>query len=191
MANNDTEQKEEALNNEESNATETTNTAETDTATEKEAEEQAELTPEEKLKNEVAELNDKYLRLYSEFENMRRRNAKERIELTQTAGKDILLALLPVIDDFERALKSLEGDENNAAREGVELIHNKFLNILTQKGLTPMDSMGKEFDPEIHEAITKIPAPSKKLKGKVVDVIEKGYTLQNKVIRYAKVVVGE
>ncbi len=191
MANNETEQKEEALNNEESNATETTNTAETDTANEKEVEEQAELTPEEKLKNEVTELNDKYLRLYSEFENMRRRNAKERIELTQTASKDILLALLPVIDDFERALKSLEGDENKAAREGVELIHNKFLNILTQKGLTPMDSMGKEFDPEIHEAITKIPAPSKKLKGKVVDVIEKGYTLQNKVIRYAKVVVGE
>lgn len=177
MANKETEKNEETLNNEENNATETTNAA--DTATE------------ENNKGEVAELNDKYLRLYSEFENMRRRHAKERIELTQTAGKDILVALLPVIDDFERAMKALEGDENKAQREGVELIHNKFLNILKQKGLTPMDSMEKEFDPEIHEAVTKIPAPSKKLKGKVVDVIEKGYTLQDKVIRYAKVVVGE
>lgn len=189
MANNETEQKEELVNPEENTATETTNTAET--TTEGKEEEKVELTPEEKLKNEVAELNDKYIRLYSEFDNMRRRNAKERIELTQTAGKDILLSLLPVIDDFERAIKSLEGEENQAAKEGIELIHSKFLNILTQKGLTPMDAMGKDFDPDIHEAITKIPAPTKDLKGKVVDVIEKGYTLQEKVIRYAKVVVGE
>lgn len=191
MANNETEQKEEKLNNpveEQKNAT-AENTA--DTEQKKEAEKKDELTPEEKLKNEVSELNDKYLRLYSEFENMRRRNAKERIELSQTAGKDVILALLPVVDDFERALKSLEGDENKAAREGIELIHNKFLNILSQKGLTPMDSMGKDFDPDLHEAITKIPAPSEDLKGKVVDVIEKGYTLHDKVIRFAKVVVGE
>jgi molecular chaperone GrpE len=191
MANKETEKKDETINNEEKNATETTNAAEKATDEKENADAQPELSTEEKLKNEVAELNDKYLRLYSEFENMRRRNAKERMELTQTAGKDILIALLPVIDDFERALKALEGDENKTQREGVELIHNKFLNILTQKGLTPMDAMGKEFDPEIHEAVTKIPAPEKKLKGKVVDVIEKGYTLQEKVIRYAKVVVGE
>lgn len=191
MATNETEKKDEALNNEENTATENTNTAEADATAEKEVEEKVELTPEEKLKFEVSELNDKYIRLYSEFDNMRRRSAKERIELTQTAGKDILLSLLPVIDDFERALNALEGDENKASREGIELIHSKFLNILTQKGLTPMDAMGKDFDPDIHEALTKIPAPSKDLKGKVVDVIEKGYTLQDKVIRFAKVVVGE
>lgn len=191
MANKEKELKEETITNEETTATETNNEA---AATENEAaekKEQPQLSTEEKLKLEVAELNDKYLRLYSEFDNMRRRNAKERIELTQTAGKDIILSLLPVIDDFERALKSLEGDDNTSAREGIALIHNKFLNILTQKGLTPMDTQGKDFDADIHEAITKIPAPSKDLKGKVVDVIEKGYTLQEKVIRYAKVVVGE
>ena len=191
MANKEKELKEETITNEETTATETNNEA---AATENEAaeeKEQPQLSTEEKLKLEVAELNDKYLRLYSEFDNMRRRNAKERIELTQTAGKDIILSLLPVIDDFERALKSLEGDDNTSAREGIALIHNKFLNILTQKGLTPMDAQGKDFDADIHEAITKIPAPSKDLKGKVVDVIEKGYTLQEKVIRYAKVVVGE
>jgi len=190
MATNETEKKDETLNKEDT-ATETTNTAEADATAEKEVEKEEELTPEEKLKAELAELNDKYLRLYSEFDNMRRRSAKERIELTQTAGKDVLLALLPVIDDFERALKSLEGDENKTSREGIELIHSKFLNILTQKGLTPMDAMGKNFDPDIHEAITKTPAPSKNQKGKVVDEIEKGNTLHSKVIRFAKVVVGE
>lgn len=191
MSNKEKELKDETINEQDTTATEAINEAENAEKATADKKEEPELSPEEKLKNEVTELNDKYLRLYSEFDNMRRRNAKERIELTQTAGKDIILSLLPVIDDFERALKSLEGDENTSAREGIELIHNKFLNILTQKGLTPMDSQGKEFDPDIHEAITKIPAPSKDLKGKVVDVIEKGYTLQEKVIRYAKVVVGE
>lgn len=185
MENKENEIKEETLKNEENAAAEkeaTENTA---------AEAKEEVSAEEKLKQELAELNDKHLRLYSEFENMRRRNAKERVELIQTAGKDVILALLPIIDDFERALKALEAEENKTQREGVELIHNKFLNILKQKGLAPMEAIGKDFDPEWHEAITKIPAPEKKLKGKVVDVIEKGYTLQDKVIRYAKVVVGE
>lgn len=191
MANKEKELKEETTETKDATTSDTENTTDKSNSNGESKEEQPELSTEEKLRNEVAELNDKYLRLYSEFDNMRRRNAKERIELTQTAGKDIILALLPVIDDFERALKSLDGDENTSAREGVELIHTKFLNILTQKGLTPMDAQGKEFDPEIHEAVTKIPAPSKDLKGKVVDVIEKGYTLQEKVIRYAKVVVGE
>lgn len=151
-----------------------------------------ETSAEEKLKAEVAELNDKYLRLYSEFDNMKRRNAKERVELIQTAGKDILLSLLPVIDDFERAMKSVEaGADIEAVKEGVSLIHNKFVNILTQKGLKPIEAIGKEFDLDYHEAITKIPAPTADMKGKVVDEVEKGYALHDKVIRFAKVVVGE
>lgn len=147
---------------------------------------------EDKLKAEIAELNDKYLRLYSEFDNMKRRNAKERLELMQTAGKDILLSLLPVIDDFERAQKSFENATDIAAmKQGVELIYNKFTNILNQRGVKPMDSVGKTFDVDYHEAITKIPAPSEELKGKVVDEVEKGYILHDKVIRFAKVVIGE
>jgi len=149
-------------------------------------------TPEELLKAEVAELNDKYLRLYSEFDNMKRRNAKERMELMQTAGKDVLLAMLPVADDFERALKSFENASDvEALKNGIQLIHNKFLNILNQKGVRVVESVGKDFDVDYHEAITKIPAPSPDLKGKVVDEVEKGYTLNDKVIRFAKVVVGE
>lgn len=149
-------------------------------------------TAEEKLKAEVAELNDKYLRLYSEFDNMKRRNAKERIELAQTAGKDILLSFIPVIDDFERAQKAFEtATEIAPVKEGISLIHNKFLNILAQKGVKPIESVGKTFDVDYHEAITKIPAPTEDLKGKVVDEIEKGYVLNDKVIRFAKVVIGE
>lgn len=147
---------------------------------------------EDKLKAEVAELNDKYLRLYSEFDNMKRRNAKERLELMQTAGKDILLSLLPVIDDFERAQKSFENvTDITAMKQGVELIYNKFTNILNQRGVKPMDAVGKTFDVDFHEAITKIPAPTEDLKGKVVDEVEKGYILHDKVIRFAKVVIGE
>jgi molecular chaperone GrpE len=150
------------------------------------------LTAEEKLKAEVAELNDKYLRLYSEFDNMKRRNAKERIELMQTAGKDILLSLIPVVDDFDRAQKAFENAADiDAVKEGVSLIHNKFLNILAQKGVKPIESVGKTFDVDYHEALTKIPAPTEDLKGKVVDEVEKGYVLNDKVIRFAKVVIGE
>lgn len=152
----------------------------------------AEQTAEEILQAKVDELNDKYIRLYSEFDNFKRRTAKERLELFSTAGKDILTDLLPVLDDMERAIKSNEKLEDVAeVRKGLELIHNKFSNILNQKGLKPFKSIGEKFDPEVHDALTKIPAPNKKLKGKVVDEIEKGYTLNEKVIRFAKVVVGE
>ena len=145
----------------------------------------------ENLRVELGEANDKYLRLYAEFDNYKRRTSKERIELLQTAGKDVIVDLLPVLDDFERALKSMEtATEVTAVRDGVALIQNKLKNILNSKGLKEMDSIGTPFDADIHEAITNIPAPSEDLKGKVVDQVEKGYYLNDKVIRFAKVVVG-
>lgn len=147
----------------------------------------------QQLKDELAESKDKYLRLYSEFENYRRRTAKEKLEMVQTASEDLMVALLPVLDDFERAEKSF-ADENTdlkAVKEGVLLVYNKFKKALEQKGLTAMEGKeGMDFDADYHEAITQIPAPKKNLKGKVVDVIEKGYLLKDKVIRYAKVVIG-
>ena len=144
------------------------------------------------LKANLAELNDKYLRLYSEFDNFKRRTSRERMELLQSASRDIILALLPVLDDFERAEKSIENAKSlEAVREGVELVHHKLKNILAQNGLQALDSVGKEFDVDFHEAITKIPAPSEEMKGKVVDEVERGYQLRDKVIRFAKVVVGE
>ena len=144
------------------------------------------------LQQEVVELKDKYLRLYSEFDNYKRRTTKERIDLFKTAGQEVLSAMIPIIDDFDRTLKSFENIEiNKAVKEGIQLVHNKMTNTLTQQGLKPFVSVGKDFDPDFHEAITKIPAPNKKAKGKVVDEIEKGYTLHDKVIRFAKVVVGE
>jgi len=165
---------------------------------EKEAEAEAqakdeELSDYEKLEIELAESKDKFLRLYSEFENFRRRNAKERLELVKNASEELISDLLPVMDDFERAEKSSEGQaEDESLKEGFVLIKNKFEKILVNKGLKAMDSEpGIEFDSEIHEAITKIPAPDEKLKGKVVDVVEKGYLLNDKVVRFAKVVIGE
>jgi len=149
------------------------------------------ISDEEKLKLEYGELNDRFLRLYSEFDNFKRRTAKERIELYKTAGEDIMMSLLSVLDDFDRAIKSNEetGDVS-IMKEGIKLVHNKFKTTLEQKGVEHMDSLHKKFDTDLHEAITKIPAPKRKLKGKVVDVIEKGYLLNGKVIRFAKVVVG-
>ena len=150
-----------------------------------------ELSLEEKLQQENSNLNDKYLRLFAEFDNYKRRTQKERVELLQTAGKDVVISLLPVLDDFERALKATENaTEVNAIREGVMLVQTKLKSILGQKGLKEMESLNTVFDTDIHEAITKIPAPSDDLKGKVVDELEKGYTLNDKVIRFAKVVVG-
>lgn len=195
MATKDTEEQE--LNNQQEQAQNAEeNTAESnDSATEEQEEEivEEELSPEEKLRIDVAEAKDKYLRLYSEFENFRRRNAKERLDLVKTASADLITELLPVVDDFERATKSFEEtEENKGILEGINLVKNKFIKVLESKGLTAMNNEpGIEFDPEIHEAITKIPAPDKKLKGKVVDTVEKGYTLNEKVIRYAKVVIGE
>ena len=144
------------------------------------------------LKKEIEEQKDKYLRLYSEFENFRRRINKERIELISNAGQEILKSLLPVIDDMERAEKSIrESTENKETAEGIKIILHKFKNILEQQGLKEYKSIGEEFNDELHEAITKIPAPDKNQKGKIVDEIEKGYKLKDKVIRFAKVIVGE
>jgi molecular chaperone GrpE len=146
------------------------------------------ISPEVALK----EAEDKYLRLYAEFDNYRKRTTNERIELIKTANQEVLVALLPVLDDFERALKSMETATDLAGvKEGVLLVSNKLKHILTAKGLRPMEVANVAFDPEVHEAITKIPAPSPDLKDKVVDVVEQGYYLGEKVIRYAKVVVGE
>jgi len=153
----------------------------------------AEGTPsaEDKLKEELAQANDKYVRLYAEFDNFRRRTSKERVELLQTAGKEIIVSLLPVLDDFERAEKALETSTDvEAVKQGVALIQNKLNNVLAQKGLKPMQSIGNTFDADLHEAITNIPAPTDDLKGKVLDEMEKGYYLGDSVIRFAKVIVG-
>jgi molecular chaperone GrpE len=140
----------------------------------------------------LAEAKDKYLRLYSEFDNYRRRTAKEKLELMQTANEELFLSLLPVMDDFERAVNAFPNQESvDAIKEGMNLIFNKFSNITQQKGLKKMDtSVGSKFDADLHEAITQIPAPKSKLKGKIVDTVEKGYYLGDKVIRHARVVIG-
>ena len=142
---------------------------------------------EEKLK----EVNDKYLRLYSEFENFRKRTAKEKLDLIQNGNKNLLEKVIPTVDDFERAIDNNANVEDvNALKEGFELIYNKMVKTLESAGVKPMESTGKDFDVEYHEAITRIPAPDKKMKGKVVDTIEKGYFLNDSVLRFAKVVVG-
>lgn len=149
-----------------------------------------ELSAEDKLKEELKEANDKYLRLYAEFDNFRRRTTKERMELLQTAGKEVIVSMLPVLDDFERALKAMEtATDVIPVKEGVALVQNKLKHILTAKGLKEMNTKGQPFDAEVHEAITNIPAGDDQ-KGKVVDELEKGYFLNDKVIRFAKVVVG-
>lgn len=152
---------------------------------------QTEVSEVDKLKDEVAMLNDKYVRMYAEFDNYKRRTTKERIDLLQTAGKDVIVSMLTVLDDFERATKAMEtATEVAPVKEGIELVHNKLKSLLNNKGLKEMESKGKVFDVELHEAITNIPAPTEDLKGKVVDEVEKGYFLNDKVIRFAKVVVG-
>jgi len=149
------------------------------------------LSAEDKLKEELAQANDKYLRLYAEFDNFRRRTIKERAEARETEGKELLVALLPVLDDFERAQRSMENAVDVApVKEGVTLIQNKLKNILGQKGLKEMTSIGEPFDADLHEAITNIPAPTDDQKGKVIDEMEKGYYLKDRVIRFAKVIVG-
>jgi len=148
-------------------------------------------TAEELKKEELSLANDKYLRLYAEFDNFRRRTIKEREEARKMEGKDVMVSLLPVLDDFERALKSMENATDVVPiKDGVTLVQQKIKNILSQKGLKGMESIGNPFDPELHEAITNIPAPSEDLKGKVIDEMEKGYFLNDKVVRFAKVIVG-
>jgi molecular chaperone GrpE len=146
----------------------------------------------EKLRAEKEELNDKYLRLFAEFQNYKRRTAKERIELTQTAGREVVRNLLPVLDDFDRAKRAADTDDTvEVFSEGVALVYEKLHNTLKQGGLKALDSNGETFNPDIHEAITEIPAPNEAMKGKVIDTVEKGYSLNDKIIRYAKVVVGK
>lgn len=155
-------------------------------------ENQQTINAEDKMEEEIAELKDKYLRLYSDFENFRKRTAKERLDLITTASEEVLKELIPVVDDFERASKANENQEDvSKLREGNQLIFHKLLKTLENRGLRPMENLiGNPFDPDTQEAITSIPAPDENLKGKVIDVIEKGYSLGEKVVRFAKVVTG-
>ena len=147
--------------------------------------------PVDTLKQELSLANDKYLRLYAEFDNFRRRTIKEREEARKLEGKDLIVSLLPVLDDFERASRAMETATDVApVKEGVILIQNKLKNALTKHGLKEMESIGSTFDPDLQEAITNIPAPTDDLKGKVVDEMEKGYLLNDRVVRFAKVIVG-
>ena len=147
---------------------------------------------ENEIQREDQDYKEKYIRLYSEYENYRKRTAKEKIDLITNASENVIKELLPILDDFERAIDNNKNVEDaNILKEGFDLIYSKMHKGLINQGLKPMEANGKDFDSEIHEAITKIPTPNKKLKGKVVDVIEKGYQINEKVIRYAKVVVGE
>ncbi len=150
-----------------------------------------ELSVEEKLQEDLAKEKDKFLRLFAEFENYKKRTSKERMELFKTAGQEVIVSLLPVIDDFDRALKELARSDDKEMFKGVELVSNKFNEALKNKGLQEIGvKQGDVFDAEVHDAITQIPAPSKKLKGKILDVVEKGFTLGDKIIRHPKVVVG-
>lgn len=168
-------------------------TGETDTSapeeqpeTEAKKEEQKN-SPEEQL----AALQDKYLRLSAEFDNYRKRNLREKMELTKTAGEGVLISFLPILDDFERALQSIQKSQDiEATKKGIELIYNKLKDFLTQKGIKEIDAMHQPFTTDFHEAITNIPVEDEAMKGKVVDVLQKGYTLHEKVVRYSKVVVG-
>lgn len=146
----------------------------------------------EKLEAEKKELNDKFLRLFSDFDNFRKRSAKEKLDITKTASSGVIKDLLSVVDDFDRAIENNEKSEDiDAIKEGFTLIHNKFYSILKNKGLAAVDAKGETFDVDKHEAITQIPAPTEDMKGKVVDVIEKGYALNETIIRFPKVIVGQ
>jgi molecular chaperone GrpE len=167
-------------------------TAENEETQEEVKEEVPEQTEEEKSADKLSEINDKYLRLSAEYDNYRRRTLKEKMELTKTAGESILLALLPVIDDLDRAMAHMDDAKDvEALKEGMKLIHTKFNDFLGQQGMKEIEAKDKEFDTDLHEAVTKIPAPAEEMKGKVIDCIEKGYTLHEKVVRFSKVVVGE
>jgi molecular chaperone GrpE len=165
-------------------ATDTSATAADDTATQQPAASRTD--------SELAELKDKYLRLAAEFENYKRRTSKERIDLFKTANQELMTALLPVLDDFDRARQHTQGVQDAAAlQNALDITYSKLNRTLEQKGLAPMNAKGGTFDAELHEAITQIPAPSDDLRGKIVDEIEKGYYLGDKVIRHAKVILGQ
>lgn len=162
--------------------------------TEMNQQETQEVSVEEQLKLELIQEKDKFLRLFAEFENYKKRTSRERIELFKTANEELMTVLLPVLDDFDRALNEIKkaSEENNELLKGIELINNKLRNSLAQKGLSVIDvNAGDVFDVELHEAITQIPAPSHDLKGKIIDVLEQGYKLGEKVIRYPRVVIGQ
>jgi len=145
----------------------------------------------EKLEFQLSEAKDKYLRLYSDFDNYKKRINRERIDLIKSAGQDIMASILPMLDDMERALKAMgEAKDINAVSEGIQLVYQKMKTILEGKGLKAMDTIGKDFDADLHDAIANIPVKDEKQKGKVVEEIEKGYYLNDKVIRHAKVIVG-
>lgn len=182
----------ESANSAENTLNETDSVGDTQTGTDAQEEasagtDQANPDPTARLKDELAEAKDKYLRLYAEFENFRRRTAKERIDLIQSANEQLLKALLPVADDFDRAEKSFQGSQTKEA-EGFFLIQKNFRRILEQQGLKLMDVSSGAFNPDLHDAITQLPSPG--MEGKIIDVVEKGYLLNDKVIRHAKVVVG-
>jgi molecular chaperone GrpE len=146
----------------------------------------------QELGEKLAEINDKHLRLQAEFDNFRKRTMKEKADLIKSGGESVLINILPIVDDFERALVSLKDvPDDDAGKKGTELIYSKFSDFLKQNNIKEIDAINQDFDVDHHEAITKIPAPDEKLKGKVVDVLQKGYLLNDKVIRFAKVVIGE
>ena len=146
----------------------------------------------EKTELELLELKDRHIRLQAEFDNYRKRTLKERMELLKTASESLLISILPVIDDFDRAMQTVNLEEKNShIKEGVQLIYNKFQDFLKQNGVKEIEAKEQDFDTDLHEAITKIPAPTEELKGKIVDVVQKGYFLNDKVIRFSKVVIGE
>jgi molecular chaperone GrpE len=151
-----------------------------------------ELSKEEQLQKELDAKDDKYLRLFAEFENYKRRTSKERIDLFKTAGQDLMQSMLPVLDDFDRAMVEIKKSEDDSLVQGIELINNKLRETLKNKGLEVMPvNAGDVFDADLHEAITQIAAPNEEMKGKIIDVVEKGYTLGDKIIRYPKVVTGK
>lgn len=189
-------QEEKELENEQTNTTpqnEENQAAESDSHNKKDRKKRHEKQDEsaaklQELGEKLVEANDKYVRMYSEYENYRKRTNQEKADLILNAGKDMIKAILPVVDDMERALSSMSDEDS--AKEGVQLIYNKLMNILSQKGLKPIEAKGEKFDENLHEAVTQFPAADETQKGTVVDVVEKGYFLNNKVLRYAKVVVA-
>ncbi len=158
-------------------------------------EKKQQLSPEEEigeLKQQIAELKDKYLRVYAEFENFKKRSIREKLDMMRTAAQDTMSVLLPILDDFDRAKKAADtANSSESFSEGVELVYHKLYNTLKAQGLEAMESTGSLFDAELHEAVTEIPAPAEEMKGKIIDTIEKGYKLRDKIIRHAKVVVGK
>ncbi|MCW0484303.1 nucleotide exchange factor GrpE [Gaoshiqia sediminis] len=189
---NEQEQGAEELNETTQPATETTAETEPEHKNEKKSKKDKTHEQLEKLQNELAEIKDRHIRLQAEFDNFRKRTLKEKMELMKSGGETVLTGILPVIDDFERALTAFgEAEDENPLKQGVTLIYNKFQDFLKQNGVKAIEAKEQDFDTDLHEAITKIPAPTEELKGKVVDVVQKGYLLNEKVIRFAKVVIGE